>query len=276
MGTVALWNSQFPLLHRSNVTLRTVLVDPDRASRRRLRSILELEPGVAVVAECSRGKDTVDLVRRQAPDLVFLDLGIRDFPGFEIAQRLEGQRRPGLIFLAESERYALQAFEVHALDYLLKPVSPTRLQEALSHARRCLDRGARLEAADAHLLALLDRRDAERLRRTRLLIRRPEGSLFIKTELIDWLEAAGKQVTVHVGKWAYLHRGALTRMGGALDPDQFVRVSRSAIVNIDRIREIQHWFNGDYLLILQDRSRIPSSRGYRRNLRRLFGTQQRR
>ncbi len=144
----------------------------------------------------------------------------------------------------------------------------------MSHARRCLD-GTRLEATDAQLMALLDERDATRFRRTRLLIRRPEGSLFIKTQLIDWIEAAGKQVTVHVGKGVYSYRGSLARTARGLDPDRFVRVSRSAIVNIDRIREIQHWFNGDYLLILEDESRVPSSRGYRRNLRRLFGAQQR-
>src|SRR5947208_12445661 len=131
MGTAAFRNSQLPPPHRSSATLRTVLVDPDRASRKRLRSILESEPGVAVVGECSRGRDAVDLVRRQAPDLVFLDLGIRDLNGFEVAQRLEGQRRPAVIFLAGGEQYALRAFEVHALDYLLKPVSPTRVQEAL-------------------------------------------------------------------------------------------------------------------------------------------------
>jgi len=227
-----------------------------------------------VVGEGGRGSDAIELVRRRAPDLVFLDLGIRDLDGFEIARRLEGQPRPALIFLARGGQHALRAFEVHALDYLLKPVSQLRLREALSHARRCLD-GTRLEATDAQLMALLDERDATRFRRTRLLIRRPEGSLFIKTQLIDWIEAAGKQVTVHVGKGVYSYRGSLARTARGLDPDRFVRVSRSAIVNIDRIREIQHWFNGDYLLILEDESRVPSSRGYRRNLRRLFGAQQR-
>jgi two-component system, LytTR family, response regulator len=275
MGTAALRNSQFPPPHRSSATLRTVLVDPDRASRKRLRSILQSEPGVVVVGECSRGKDAVDLVRRQAPDLVFLDLAIRDLNGFEIARRLEGQRRPAVIFVAGGDQDALRAFEVHALDYLLKPVRRTRVQEAVSHARRCLERGAALEDTEARLIALLDRRDAERLRRTRLLIRQADSSLFIRTQLIDWIEAAGKVVRVHVGKWVYSHRGSLSRTAGGLDPERFIRVSRSAVVNIDRVREIQHWFNGDYLLILEDQSRIPSSRRYRGNLRRLFVTQQR-
>jgi two-component system LytT family response regulator len=145
----------------------------------------------------------------------------------------------------------------------------------LSHARRCLDSGAGLEDTDARLIALLDRRDAERLRRTRLLVRQAEGSLFIRTQLIDWIEAAGKEVKVHVGKWVYSHKGSLSRTASGLDPERFIRVSRSAIVNVDRVREIQRWFNGDYLLILEDQSQIPSSRGYRGNLRRLFGTRQR-
>ena len=275
MSTAALPNSQFPAPHRSSATLRTVLVDPDQASRKRLRSILESDPTVVVVAECSRGGDAIDLVRRQAPDLVFLDLAIRDLNGFEFARRLEGQRRPAVIFLAGGEQGALRAFEVHALDYLLKPVSPTRVQQALNHARRCLDTGgAELEDTDARLIALLDRRDAERLRRTRLLVRQADGSLFIRTQLIDWIEAAGKEVKVHVGKWVYSHRGSLSRTASGLDPERFIRVSRSAIVNVDRVREIQRWFNGDYLLILEDQSQIPSSRGYRGNLRRLFGTRQ--
>jgi two-component system LytT family response regulator len=273
MGTVALRNSQFPPPDRSNTTLRTVLVDPDPTTRKRLRSILKSDPSVAVVGECSRGRDAVDLVRRLAPDLVFLDLGIRDLNGFEIARRLEGPRRPAVIFVAGGEQDALRAFEVHALDYLLKPVSPGRVSQALRHARRCLDGGSGPEGTDARLIALLDRRDAERLRRTRLLVRQADGSLFIRTQLIDWIEAAGKEVRVHVGKWVYTCRGSLSRTAAGLDPERFIRVSRSAIVNLDRVREIQHWFNGDYLLILEDQSRIPSSRGYRGNLRRLFGTQ---
>jgi len=275
MGTAALPNSQFPAPHRSSATLRTVLVDPDQASRKRLRSILESDPTVAIVGECRRGRDAVDLVRRLAPDLVFLDLGIRDLNGFEIARRLEAQRRPAVIFLAGGEQDALRAFEVHALDYLLKPVSSSRVSQALSHARRYLDGGSSQADADARLIALLDRRDAERLRRTRLLIRQADASVLVRTQLIDWIEVAGKEVRVHVGKWVYTCRGSLSRTAGGLDPERFIRVSRSAIVNIDRVREIQHWFNGDYLLILEDQSRIPSSRGYRRNLRRLFGTQPR-
>jgi two-component system LytT family response regulator len=274
MSTPAVWTSRFPSPQRSSPTLRTVLVDPDRTSRKRLRSILESEPAVAVIGECSRGKEAVDLMRRRSSDLVFLDLAIRDPSAFEIARRLEAEGQPAVIFLARGEQHALRAFEVHALDYLLKPVSPTRVQQALIHARRCLDGGVRLEDTDARLIAVLDRRDAERSRRSRLLIRRAEGSLVVRTQLIDWIEADGKHVKVHVGKWVYSHRGSLSRTASALDPERFIRVSRCAIVNIDRVREIQHWFNGDYLLILEDQSRVPSSRTYRGNLRRLLGGRQ--
>jgi len=261
-----------PLLPNVRPTppLRAVLADSDADARERLLLLLEEVPGIRVVGESDSARGTLQLIRRAAPDLLFLDVLLPDMDGIQLARSLDGQLVGGLIFVTEQEDRALQAFEVHALDYLLKPVQRDRLEWALGRARAVL-RGRRDSGSQDRLIALLDKRDAERQRRARLLIRRPEGAFFLKTESIDWVEAAGKLTRVHASKRVYEQREALVRIEQHLDPDRFVRVSRSAIVNLERIREIQTWFNGEYLVILDDGSQVPSSRRYRGNLRRLLG-----
>ena len=251
--------------------LRSLLVDPDVLSRRHLRQLLELESDVVVSAECETGAEALDAAGRERPDLVFLDVVLPDIAGFALARELPSHVRGGVIFVTELLQGAIEAFEVHALDYLLKPVGAERLHAAVAHAQAHLRRARRESGAYERLIALLDRRDAERQRRARLLIRHADGAFFLRTEAIDWLEAAGKLVKVHAGKHVHVQREALARIERHLDPDQFIRISRSAIVNIDQIREIQTWFNGEYLVILDDDSQVPTSRHYRSNLRRLFG-----
>jgi two-component system, LytTR family, response regulator len=250
--------------------LRAVLVDADELARRHLRQLLADDATVHVAAECATGEAAVEAVARERPHLVFLDVLLPDVNGLGLARELAPQVPSGLVFVTDRPYWALQAFEVHALDYVLKPVEPERLRAALSRARTLLLQNGR-EATSERLLALLDRRDAERQRRARLLIRRAEAAFFIRTDAIDWVEAAGKLVNVHTGKQVYAQREALARIERHLDPEQFIRISRSAIVNVDRIRQIQPWFNGEYLVILDDGSQVPTSRHYRANLRRLFG-----
>ncbi|HEX6615547.1 MAG TPA: LytTR family DNA-binding domain-containing protein [Gemmatimonadales bacterium] len=251
--------------------LRAVLVDADEVARRQLRQLLDAEPGVAVAAECPSGETALEAVARERPHLVFLDLVLPDADGVILGRELGRAARAGLVFVADRPQGALRAFEVHALDYLLKPLQPERLRSTLVHARSVLPEDRREAAAAERLVALLDRRDAERQRRARLLIRRTDGAFFVRTDVIDWIEAAGKLVHVHAGKQVHIQREALARIERHLDPDQFIRISRSAIVNVDRIREIQPWFNGESLIILDDGSQVPTSRHYRANLRRLFG-----
>jgi len=226
---------------------------------------------VVVVAECDAGGGTLDLVARERPDLVFLDPLASDADRFPLAAELRPYVRGGLIVVTDRPDCAVHAFDIHALDLVLKPVSRERLESAVAHARALLMRDRRDPGAVERLIALLDRRDAERQRRARLLIRHADGAFFIKTETIDWVEAAGKLVKVHAGKHVHVQREALARIERHLDPDQFVRISRSAIVNIDRIREIQPWFNGEYLVLLDDDAQVSTSRHYRANLRRLLG-----
>lgn len=248
--------------------LRAALADPSPSSRRRLRHLLEEDHGIAVVGGCESGEALLELVRHSLPDLLFSEVILPDMDGFQLARRLNGRLDGGIIFVTERDSYALQGFEVHALDYLLKPVAPERLAATIAHTRAQFERRQR---AHEHLLALLDERDSERHRRTRLLIRGPAGASFVKANTIDWLEVAGKWVRVHSGNRVFEQREALARIEAHLDGDQFLRVSRSAVVNIDRIREIQPWFNGEYLIILDGGSQVPSSRRYRSSVRRLLG-----
>jgi two-component system, LytTR family, response regulator len=250
--------------------LRAILADPDTLARRHLRQLLADEPHILVVAECETGGATVSAAIHERPDLVFLEVVLPDADGFVLAHELQPHVRGGLIFVTDRPQGALEAFQVHALDYLLKPVGPERLHQAVAHVQSLLlDR--RDPGVYERLIALLDQRDAERQRRARLLIRHPDGAFFIKTDAIDWVEAAGKLVRVHAGKHVYAQRDALARIERHLDHERFLRISRSAIVNIDRIREIQPWFNGERLVLLDDDSQVPTSRHYRANLRRLLG-----
>jgi two-component system LytT family response regulator len=251
--------------------LRALLVDSDTLARRHLRQLLADEPHILVVAECEAGGGALAAAIHERPDLVFLEVVLPDADGFVLAHELQPHLRGGLIFVTDRPQGALEAFQVHALDYLLKPVGPERLHQAVAHARSLLLQDRRDPGVYERLIALLDQRDAERQRRARLLIRHPDGAFFIKTDAIDWVEAAGKLVRVHAGKHVYAQREALARIERQLDHDRFLRISRSAIVNIDRIREIQPWFNGEHLVLLDDDSQVPTSRHYRANLRRLLG-----
>src|SRR6478752_4336668 len=244
-------------------SLRSVIVDADRLARRHLHQLLQDEPGIEVVAECDAGMPAVEVIALARPDLVFLDIALPDTDGFALGARLRPHVPGGLVFVTDRPQGALQAFDVHALAYLLKPVGRERLRAAVAHARSLFlhDR----QGTEERLVELLDQRDAERQRRARLPIRHADGAFFLRTEAIDWIEAADKLVRIHAGKHVYEQREALARIERHLDPDQFVRISRSAIVNIDRIREIQPWFNGEHLVLLDDDSQVPTSRHYRMN-----------
>jgi two-component system LytT family response regulator len=251
-------------------SLRSVLIDADRLARHHLRQLLHEEPGVEVVAECDAGGPALELVVLARPDLVFLDTALPDMDGFVLGARLRPYLPGGLVYVADQPQGALQAFDVHALAYLLKPVGRERLHAAIAHARALLLRERR-SASEERLMTLLDEREAERQRRSRFPIRHADAAFFLRTSLIDWIEAADKLIRIHAGKHVYEQREALARIERHLDPDQFVRISRSAIVNIDRIREIQPWFNGEHLVLLDDDTQVPTSRHYRANLRRLLG-----
>lgn len=250
--------------------LRCVIVDDEPLARELLRGMLESYPDVEVVAECGDGRSALGAIRQHRPDLVFLDVHMPKMDGFALIQELDPDDVPEIVFVTAYDRYALRAFEVHALDYLLKPFDEERIDRALARARgqlRQSEDGQEL----ARVLALLEDLGARDRYPERIAIRRSDRTLLQPVADIDWLEADGKHVKIHVGEASYSIREAMARLERQLDPRKFLRVSRSAIVNVDRIREVQPWFHGDHLVVLQNGSQVTTTRTYRSAVNRLLG-----
>ena len=254
------------------MTLRVVVADDEPLGRQRLVRLLQAESGTDVVAACADGEEAVGAIREHAPDLVLLDIQMPGLDGFEVVAALGQAHQPAVIFVTAHDQYAVRAFEVHAFDYLLKPVDQDRLQEAMGWALSAIRRGPQGNST-RRVLALLEELNArDRARgRDRLVVRTPERAIFLRTETIDWIEAAGKFVHLHVGRTTHALRESMAELEQELDSARFLRISRSVIVNLERIQEVQPWFQGDYVLILTDGTRLTSTRGYRENMRRLLG-----
>jgi two-component system LytT family response regulator len=252
------------------VTIRTLIVDDEPLARARIRTLLDSEPDVSVVGECGDGRDAVAVLRAQQPDLVFLDVQMPVLDGFGVVEAVGPERLPALIFVTAHDRYALRAFEVHALDYLLKPFDRERFRGAVARARDRLARADRA-AADRQLLALLEEVRAARQAPQRLAVKEDGRVFFVRLEDVDWIEAAGNYVRLHVAAAVHLLRETMTALEERLPPERFVRIHRSAIVQIDRIRELEPWFHGDYRVLLHDGTALTLSRGYRPKLQERLG-----
>jgi two-component system, LytTR family, response regulator len=254
------------------MTLRVVVADDEPLGRQRLVRLLQAEPETDVVAACADGEEAVEAIREHVPDVVLLDIQMPRLDGFEVVAALGDAHQPAVIFVTAHDQYAVRAFEVHAFDYLLKPVDPERLRETIGRAVSTPGK-AQQGGTTRRILALLEELNSrERARgRDRLVVRTPERAFFLRSETIDWIEAAGKFVHLHVGRSVHALRESMAELELELDPAGFLRISRSVIVNLDRIQEIQPWFQGDYVLILTDGTRLTSTRGYRDNMRRLLG-----
>jgi two-component system LytT family response regulator len=231
--------------------------------------MLAAHPDITVVGECGSGTQAVEAVRAEAPDLLFLDVQMPGLDGFQVLQELRRDALPEVVFVTAFDQYALRAFEVHALDYLLKPFDEERLARALERARAHLRRPDRQEDR-RQILELLDELRGARRWRERLVIKMGERAFLQPVAEIDWIEADGKYVKVHVGPRTHTLRETLTQLSEVLDPERFLRISRSAIVNVDRIREIQPWFRGDHVVIMKNGAEVTSTRGYRDCLKELL------
>ena len=252
------------------MTLRVVIADDQSLSRDRLLRLLAAERDVEVVATCSDGRAALEAIHAHAPDVAFLDVRMPGLDGLGVIDALRGQPLPVIVLVTAHENYAVRAFDLDAADYLLKPFSPIRLRTALVRARERL--AARSASRFERALALLKGRDEPpNPAPDRVPVRTDGRTFFLKTESIDWIEAAGKYLRLHVGTATHAIRGTMRSLDRTLDPAAFVRISRSAIVNIDRIQEIQPWFQGAHMVILKDRTQLTSTRRFRRHLRRLLG-----
>lgn len=250
--------------------MRVLLVDDEPLARKRLRTLLEAEPDVDIVGECGDGAQAVETIRALRPDLVFLDVRMPELDGFGVLEALGEDPRPAVIFVTAYDRFALRAFEVNALDYLLKPFDRGRFQKALLRARQRIGRSP-AEEVHKQLRALLDDTRAGRKYLDRVVIKSAARVFFLRVEEIDWIEAAGNYLKLHVGGEDHLLRETMSGLEARLDPAKFLRIHRSTVVNVERIQELQPWFHGDYAVLLRDGTRLTLSRSYRPKLEELFG-----
>jgi two-component system LytT family response regulator len=250
--------------------IRTLVVDDEPIARERILSLLEQESDVEVIGQCSDGVQAVSAINQHAPDLVFLDVQMPGTDGFGVIQNIGADRMPTVVFVTAYDEYALKAFEVHALDYLLKPFGRDRFQETLKHAREQLER-RRAGDLGRRLLALVHDLKPEQPRLERLVVKSGGRVFFLRTDEIDWIESAGNYVRLHLGEESHLFRETMNGMEGRLDSRRFVRIHRSRIVNTERIKELQPWFNGEYVVILRNGTRLTLSRGYREKLQEQLG-----
>ncbi len=250
--------------------IRTMVVDDEPVARERIVSLLQQEQDIEVVGECADGHQAVNAIQAHHPDLVFLDVQMPAVDGFGVIQQVGADRMPPVVFVTAYDEYALRAFEVHAIDYLLKPFGRDRFQQTLQHAREHLER-RRAGDLGKRLLALVQDLKPEPQKLDRLVVKSGGRVFFLRTDEIDWIEAAGNYVRLHLAEDSHLFRETMNNMESRLDANHFVRIHRSRIVNTDRIKELQPWFNGEYVVVLQNGARLTLSRGYREKLQERLG-----
>ena len=256
-----------------NASIRALLVDDEPLALRKLRRLLAGERDVQIVAECSEGREAAAAIREHAPDLVFLDIQIPELDGFEVLDTLGRDELPVVVFVTAYDEYALRAFDAHALDYLLKPVARERFRETLERARGRVRERRAAGVIDDRLLALHAERQAvpsPARYLTRIAVKSAGRAYFVRTEEIDWIEAADNYARLHAAGTSHLVRETLRTLEAKLDPQAFLRVHRSAIVNVDAIRELQPWFHGDHVMILRSGARLTCSRRYDERLRQML------
>jgi len=252
--------------------IRTLIVDDEPLARRNLRLLLEKDPQIEIVEECRNGREAVKAINALSPDLIFLDIQMPELDGFDVLARVGPERIQAIIFVTAFDQYALKAFEVHALDYLLKPFDDERFAFALRRAKAQIE-AREINRVSKRLLALLEDRESHRESSTseknyltRLMIKGTGRVVLLKVDEVDFIEADGNYAKLHVGRKAHLLREKMHDLEGRLDPAKFVRIHRSVIVNLDRIKEMHPHFNGDYIVVLEDGRQLRLSRTRRENL----------
>lgn len=242
--------------------IRALIVDDEPLARQRVRLLLGEEPDVEVVGECGDGFEAVDLIQAGRPDLVFLDVQMPDMDGFEVLRRVPAASLPVVVFTTAYDQHALRAFEANALDYLLKPFKPARFKESVQRARNLIA-NQHAGVAARGLLALLGRAPPPAGQLTRLAVKAPGRITFVELDQIQAIEAAGKYAVVNVGKENYTLRESMSSLESHLPPQRFLRISRSVIVNLDQIQELQPMFKGENLVVLKSGKSYPTTRPIR-------------
>ena len=255
---------------REDTLIQTLIVDDEPLARRKIRALLKEDKEIEVAGECGSGTEAAAAITELHPDLVFLDVQMPEMGGFEVIQSLDPERVPVIVFVTAHDQYALKAFEFRALDYILKPVDRKRFTMALDRAKSRIRNDQRDDIGRrTHELVEQIRARSEYLERLPI---RSSGRVFLlKTDEIDWIEAEGKYVRVHVGKESHVLREPLGELETRVDQRKFLRIHRSAIVNLDKVAELQPWFNGEYRVVMCDGTKLMLSRTCRKRLTRVLG-----
>jgi len=245
----------------------TLIVDDEPLARERIRTLLATEPDLEIIGECADGRSALAALRERLPDILFIDVQMPELTGLAVLRQLE-KKPAAVIFVTAFDEHAVNAFEVHALDYLLKPFKPARLRAALVRAREQLAKKSSTDDATARLLALLESRqapasDATPTHVTRFSVRDRDRTRFVKVTDIDWIEASGNYVVMHTGKENFVLRETLAAVEAQVSPKEFFRLNRSALARLDCIRGVEPAFNDEHVVVLTNGVRIPLTRGVR-------------
>ncbi len=252
--------------------VRALIVDDEPVARRTIRELLQQDQDVEIIGECSSGLEAVNFITEQPPDLLFLDIQMPGLNGFETLGKVQSELIPAIIFVTAYDQYALRAFEVHALDYLLKPFTDKRFAEMLRQAKAQIEL-RQINTISRSLLNLLGEqtthepaRVAKKSFLNRFMIKTGGRIVFIKTLDVDWIAADDYFIKLHVSGRSHLLRMSMNELEQKLDPDAFLRIHRSAIVNFDRVKELKQAANGEYVVVLKDGTELKLSRGRRAGL----------
>jgi two-component system LytT family response regulator len=248
--------------------LTTLIVDDEPLAREGLRMLLAGDPEVAAIHEARDGREAVAAILNARPDLVFLDVQMPEMDGFAVVGQVGAERMPAVVFVTAHDRYAIQAFEINAIDYLLKPVTGERFAQALARAKARLA-SRPVDEANRQILSLLETIASPRRYLKRLAVRSAGKTVFVDAEDVDWIEAAENYVQLHTGRASHLIHVTMNAFEKSLDPEIFLRIHRSVIVNVRRIKELQPVLHGEYAITLQSGVRLQSGRMYNEKLRAL-------
>ncbi len=250
------------------MNVRTLIVDDEPLARERLRQLLQPQPGIELIGECSDGQQALAAIQQQKPDLVFLDIQMPELDGFQVLEAIPSPR-PAIVFVTAYDEFAVRAFEVHAVDYLLKPFNRDRFQLALTRAIEQVQHSS-ATAREERQAALLAELKPPTVHPDRIAVKSGGRVALVKVAEIEWVQAGHNYVELHENTHTHLLRETLGALEKRLPPEKFVRISRSVIVNLDRVKELQPLFWGEYAVILQNGTRLTLSRRYRSKLPR-FG-----
>lgn len=242
--------------------IKTVVVDDEPLACKRLEKLIKEDEEIELISTCANGEEAIRQINEEQPDLVFLDIQMPEINGFDVLQNIEQGKVPLIIFVTAYDEYALKAFEVHALDYLMKPFKKERFFESLNRAKKALKKNNRA-VINNKIENLLEFLEPARGSLSRILVKSSGRYFFLKTTDIDWIESAGNYVRIHSGGNNYLIRETMINMEKKLDSDTFFRIHRSTIINVNKVKELEQWFHGDYQVIMYNEEKLTMSRNYK-------------